>query len=79
MVSIDWQEYKSFKKDLQTKNKLDNFEALLEFLRAYYNKSSAFEVFDMLNSDSLSKMMLEKRNITEPEDLEDILFRKLSI
>ena len=78
MSKINWEEFKVFKRDFKSKNNLDNFELLLEFLRSYYNKTSSFEVFDMLNSDSLSQMMLEKRDISTPEHLEDILYRKLS-
>lgn len=78
MAKINWDEYKKYKYQRDDIENLDNFEVLLEFLRSFYNKSSSFEVFDMLNADSLGKMMLEKREIAKPEDLDDYLFRKLS-
>ncbi len=78
MAKINWDEYKKYKYQREGIDELDNFEVLLEFLRSFYNKSSSFEVFDVLNADGLGKMMLDKRDITKPEDLDDYLFRKLS-
>jgi len=78
MSKINWDEYKKYKKETANIDELDNFGLLLEFLRSYYNKHSPFEVFDILNEDALGKMMLEKRDISKPEYLEDYLFKKLS-
>jgi len=78
MSKINWDEYKQYKKQLPSTNELDNFELLLEFLRSFYNKNSPFEVFDILQEDDLGKMMLEKRDISKPEHLEDYLYKKLS-
>lgn len=78
MAKIDWDEYKRYKYQREDIKNLDNFEVLLEFLRSFYNKNSSFEVFDILSEDSLGKMMLDKRDISKPEDLDDYLFRKLS-
>ena len=76
MSKINWDEYKKFKHENKSLENLDNLKIVIEFLRSFYNKTSAFEVFDTLNDDDLGKMMLEKYNIFEPEDLEDMLFRK---
>ncbi len=78
MAKIDWDEYKTYKYERDDKETLDNFEILLEFLRSFYNKTSSFEVFDMLENDPLGKMMLDKREISRPDHLEDYLYRKLS-
>lgn len=78
MAKINWDEYKQYKYQREDIENLDNFEVLLEFLRSFYNKNSSFEVFDILSTDSLGKMMLDKREISKPEDLDDYLFRKLS-
>ena len=78
MAKINWDEYKQYKYQREDIENLDNFEVLLEFLRSFYNKNSSFEVFDILSADSLGKMMLDKREISKPEDLDDYLFRKLS-
>ncbi len=78
MPKINWDEYKKYKKEVTNREKLDNFRLLLEFLRSFYNKNSPFEVFDILEEDDLGKMMLEKRDILKPEDLEDYLYKKLS-
>jgi len=78
VAKINWDEYKQYKYQREDIENLDNFEVLLEFLRSFYNKNSSFEVFDILSTDSLGKMMLDKREISKPEDLDDYLFRKLS-
>ncbi len=78
MSKIDWDEYKHYKQQRQTIDELDNFELLLEFLRSFYNKSSSFEVFDILSSDEIGEMMLQKRDIKKPEQLEDYLYKRLS-
>ena len=78
MSKINWDEYKKYKLDSSKKESLDNFEMLLEFLRSFYNNQSPFEVFDILNEDEIGKMMLEKREIKRPEDLEDYVHKKLA-
>lgn len=78
MAKIDWDEYKTYKYERDNKETLDNFEILLEFLRSFYNKTSSFEVFDILENDPLGKMMLDKREISRPGQLEEYLFRRLS-
>ena len=78
MAKINWDEYKTYKYERDDKETLDNFEILLEFLRSFYNKTSSFEVFDMLENDPLGQMMLDKREISRPDELEEYLYRKLS-
>lgn len=78
MSKINWDEYKKYKHERPNLKKLDNFEVLLEFLRSFYNKTSAFDVFDMLEEDEIGKMMLDKRDITQPEHLEDLLYKRLA-
>jgi len=78
MSKINWDEYKKYKKERENLDEPDNFEILLEFLRSFYNKSSSFEVFDMLHDDELGDMMLKKRDILKPEHLDDYLYKRLS-
>lgn len=78
MSKINWDQYKVYKKQRSNASELDNFELLLEFLRSFYNKNSPFEVFDILSEDELGKMMLDKRDITKPEHLENYLYKNLS-
>lgn len=78
MAQINWEEYKQYKLTRENPQGLDNFELLLEFIKSYYNKSSVFDIFTLLKADELAEMMLKKRDIHEPEHLEDYLYKKLS-
>jgi hypothetical protein len=78
MSKINWDEYKRYKYESENLKGLDNFEILLEFLRSFYNKTSSFDVFDMLSDDELGKMMLDKREIYMPEHLDAYLYKRLS-
>ena len=72
MVKINWDEYKVYKQD---SNKDDNFEILLDFIKSYYNMIGIFDIYDVLLNDELAKMMLEKRDIVDAEDLENYMFK----
>lgn len=76
--TINWDEFKKYKHERESAEKLDNFEMVIEFLRSFYNKSTSFEVFDTLVDDKIGKMMLEKRNISKPEGLDSYLYKQLS-
>ena len=78
MAKINWDEYKKYKCQREDVENLDNFKIMLEFLRSFYNKTTSFEVFDILDADELGKMMLEKRGISKPEHLDEYLYRRLS-
>lgn len=78
MAKIDWDEYKKYKYEREGIDTLDNFAVLLEFLRSFYNKTSSYDVFDVLDNDPLGRMMLEKREISRPEQLDIYLYRNLS-
>jgi len=73
VIRINWDEYKVFK---QGSHKNDNFEILLEFMKSYYNMLSPVDIFDALREDELAQMMLEKRDITDAEGLEQYLFKQ---
>ena len=73
MYSIEWDEFKIFKK--HTNKEGDNFELLLEFLKSYYNMTSPQEMYDTMKRDDIAPMMLEKRDIKSSADLENILFK----
>ena len=73
MYSIDWDEFKTFKR--QTSKEGDNFELLLEFLNSYYNMTSPQEMYETMKRDDIAPMMLEKRGIASSADLEKILFK----
>ncbi len=72
LADINWAEYKEYKKYTTKK---DNFEILLDFIKSYYNMTSPFEMFEMLENDETAKMMLDKRDITDAEKLESFLFK----
>ena len=72
MAKIDWDEYKEYKR---YSAKSDNFEILLEFIKSYYNTNNPTEIYHMLKEDEVATMMLNKRSISEPEDLENFLFK----
>lgn len=73
MVKINWKEFKEYK---VTHAKKDNFEILLNFMHSYYNVISPSELFDSFFADDLAKMMLEKREIGDAEDMENYLFKR---
>ncbi|MEA1891594.1 MAG: hypothetical protein U9N33_02650 [Campylobacterota bacterium] len=71
MTQINWDEYKTYKKQSA---KDDNFIILLDFIRSYYNTTNEAHIYDILVDDELSQMMLDKRDIKTPEDLEKYLY-----
>ncbi len=73
MIRINWDEFKEFKRYRNKKG--DNFEALLEFMKSYYNIISPMEMYEVLSYDELAQMMLNKREITDAEGLENYLFK----
>ena len=72
MIKINWDEYKEHKK---YSVRSDNFEILLEFMKSFYNMNSPVDMFEIFVEDDIASMMLAKRNIKEPEDLENFLFK----
>ena len=70
MINIDWDEYKEYK---QHSIRNDNFEILLDFMKSYYNVTHPSDMFDSLIEDDTAKLMLEKREIKDAEDLERFL------
>ncbi len=70
MITIDWDEFKIYKREHMDISKKDNFLLLYDFIKSYYNILSYFDIYDMLRHDELSAMMLQKRDINSPEDLE---------
>jgi len=71
LANINWAEYKEYKKYIAKK---DNFEILLDFIKSYYNMTSPFDIFAILHDDETAKMMLDKREITDAEKLENFMF-----
>ncbi len=74
MLKIDWEEFKEYKNSVHLKG--DNFDKLLHFLKSYYSVISTFDTYEILENDDLSRMMLEKRDINSPEDLEKYKLKK---
>lgn len=72
MADINWAEYKEYKKYTTKK---DNFAILLDFIKSYYNITNPFDIFEMLGEDETAKMMLEKRDITDAEKLENYMYK----
>jgi len=73
LVKINWKEFKEYKQHSMKEN---NFEILLDYMKSYYNMTSPVEMYDTLNADDTAKMMLDKREIDNAEDLETFLFQR---
>ena len=73
MKTIDWDAFKVYKRMRENPQKLDNFHLLMAFVRSYYNMRNAYEVFRLLERDELGIMMLQKRDIRAPDELEKYL------
>jgi len=71
--NIDWKEFKEFRAT-STKEQ-DNFNTLIDFLKSYYNMFSALDIYETLKNDDTAQMMLDKRDITDAEGIEDYLFK----
>ena len=74
MLTFNWDEYKEFK---QHTNQTDKLKIAIDFMRSYYNISSADEMFGMLKADELGEMILNKREITSSEKLENFMYQGL--
>lgn len=71
MVKINWDEFKEYKAQ---NPKQENFDLVLIFMRSYYNMTSPMDIYDSLANDGLGQMLLEKRNISCVEELEDYMY-----
>jgi len=72
LVSIDWDEFREHKKMSVRTNKL---EMILEFFKSYYNMMNPSDMYETLKADDIGQMMLEKYDIKNDIDLENILFK----
>ncbi len=72
MARFDWNEYKEFKK---FSHKEDKLQIAIDFMKSYYNKVGPREVYDMLAEDDIGRMMLEKRDISDAEGLENFMYK----
>ena len=71
--NIDWQEFKIFR--ATTHKEQDNFMMLLDFLKSYYKLFNIYDIYETLKNDDTSIMMLQKRDIKDPQDLESYLYK----
>jgi len=71
LSGFDWDEFKEYKK---YNRKNDKLELAIDFIKSYYNIQSASSIFEILVNDEIGKMMLEKREISTPEGLENFMF-----
>ena len=71
MASIDWTEYKEFKTHT---TKEDRLEILVDFIKSYYNVNNARDMFSMIHNDDIGQMLLERKDITDAEGLENFMF-----
>lgn len=72
MIRINWDDYKEYKLH---SNKEDNFEILLDFFKSFYNLINPYDIYESLKEDELGKMMMDKRNINDAEDMENYLLK----
>jgi hypothetical protein len=68
-MDINWDEFKLYKQEMPHL-KGDNFDKLLYFVRSFYNIKSPTQLFELLRRDEISMLMLQKRSITTPVELE---------
>ncbi len=71
-MQINWDEFKTFKNEMPHL-KGDNFIKLVYFIKSFYNEKSYQKIFNILQSDEISKMMLEKRGIKTAYALEKFI------
>jgi hypothetical protein len=74
VLTFNWDEYKEFKKHTSQTDKL---KIAIDFMRSYYNISSPYEMFGMLKADELGEMLLNKREITSSDELENFMYQGL--
>jgi hypothetical protein len=75
-MKINWDEFKAFKQDYGNPHRRDNFGLLIEFLRSFYNVKDIYVLYDSLENDELSQMMMQKRQITSVTSLEMYIIKK---
>jgi len=68
---FDWIEFKEYK---NYNKKEDKLELAIDFIKSYYNIQSASSIFEILIEDDIGKMMLDKREISTAEGLENFMF-----
>ena len=71
MITFNWDEYKQFREHSYETDKL---KIAIDFMRSFYNASSAQEMFEMLKRDDVGEMMLEKRDINSPSAFEQFMY-----
>ena len=74
MVEISWEEFKEYKKYSVVD---DKFLILLDFMKSFYNLTNPIELFEIFQDDPLAEIMLKKRDIKTPEELESFMFSLL--
>lgn len=72
MVEFSWEEYKEFR---QTTSQTDKLKIAIDFMRSYYNITHPREMFNMLHADDIGEMMLNKRDIKSPDQLESFMYQ----
>ena len=75
-MQINWEEFKLYKQEMPHL-KGDNFDKLLYFIRSFYNMKSVTPMFELLMSDEISQLMLQKRDIDSPLKLEKYMRKML--
>ena len=75
-MNINWEEFKIYKQEMPHL-KGDNFDKLLYFIRSFYNMKSVTPIYELLQSDEISRLMLEKRSIDSALKLEKYMRKKL--
>lgn len=73
MASIDWNEYKEFKKHTSEEDKL---KIAIDFVKSYYNMTNANDIYKMISKDDIGQMLLERKDITSSEGLESFMFQQ---
>ncbi len=71
MVRIDWDEYKSFRKEKEKGGQRDKFFNLVCFIVNFYNIHSYERIYEIIKDDYVGDMMMKKNGISSILDLEE--------
>ena len=74
MLTFNWDEYKEFR---QHTSQTDKLKIAIDFMKSYYNITSPDEMYKMLQADDVGEMILNKREITSSDELENFMYQGL--
>ena len=76
MAQFSWDEYKEYK---QHTSQTDKLKIAIDFMRSYYNITHPQDMYEMLRADDIGAMMLDKRDINSPHELEKFMYQSFEL